>query len=199
MLARKLLCTLIALGSSGIATANGAPLIPTEWTIASGGNGHFYAFIAGEFTWDEAFADATSFSFGGSSGYLATVTSAGENNFLSSLSGDLGWLGGSDDGAAAVNDWTWRAGPEAGQPFTFTNWGTGEPNDCCGGENYLHTNWIVPGIWNDHGGPGNPGQLNGYFVEFSAPPVPEPGTYAMMLTGLGLVGFGLRRARKQSR
>jgi hypothetical protein len=28
--------------------------------------------------------------------------------------------------------------------------------------------------------------------------VPEPGTYAMMLTGLGLLGFAAARRRKQS-
>ena len=198
MFTRKLLCALIALGTSGVASANGA-IVPTEWTIAGGGNGHFYAFIAGDFSWDAAFSDAATHSFGGSTGYLATVTSAAENNFLVSVSGNLAWLGGSDSDATSVNYWTWRAGPEAGQPFTFTSWGAGEPNNCCGGEDYLQTNWITPGNWNDHGGPGNAGQLNGYFVEFSAPPVPEPGTYAMMLTGLGLVGFGLRRARKQQR
>jgi hypothetical protein len=29
-------------------------------------------------------------------------------------------------------------------------------------------------------------------------PVPEPATWAMMLAGLGLVGFGLRSSRKQA-
>ena len=30
-------------------------------------------------------------------------------------------------------------------------------------------------------------------VAFSAAPVPEPSTYAMLLAGLGLVGFAVRR------
>jgi hypothetical protein len=44
----------------------------------------------------------------------------------------------------------------------------------------------------------NPGQsrntISGYLV--ASVPVPEPETYAMMLTGLGLVGFGARRKNK---
>lgn len=64
--------------------------------------------------------------------------------------------------------WTWRAGTEAGQGLGYTNWAPGEPNNCCGGENSAHLNWQSSGEWNDHGGPGNPGQLNGYVIEYAA-------------------------------
>ena len=37
-----------------------------------------------------------------------------------------------------------------------------------------------------------------YFRNLSVNGVPEPGTWAMMLMGLGMVGFGLRRRQKQT-
>ena len=63
----------------------------------------------------------------------------------------------------------------------------------------MHTNWGGTGFWNDHGGPANGGQTNGYVIEYSSvalQPVPEPETYALMLAGLGLLGAAARRRNK---
>lgn len=189
MTRKHLLPALLLASLAGTASA-----LPTQWTTASGGNDHYYEYIAGEFDWGQAFNDAAERTWLGETGYLATVTSAEENAFLVALSTDLGWLGGSDAGAE-INEFSWRTGPEAGQVLTYTHWNSGEPNNCCGGENYLQINWGGPGGWNDHGGPGNPGQLNGYFLEFNAP-VPEPETHALLLAGLGIViALARRRAR----
>jgi hypothetical protein len=161
-------------------------------------NGHWYEFIATPVNWTQAFAAANASTFLGLQGYLATITTAGENTFVASnvASGGLAWLGGSDAGAA-VNAWTWRNGPEAGQAFSYTSWGGGEPNNCCGGEDYVHINFGGLGLWNDHGGPGNPGQVNGYIIEYSANgAVPEPMSLALVLSSAALAAAFSRRRRR---
>lgn len=163
---------------------------PVQWAD----NGHYYEFIATPVTWAEALNLAAGMSHLGLAGHLATATSAAENAFISVTVGgnQLGWLAASDDGSEG--SWTWRAGPEAGQALTYFNWSGGEPNNCCNGENYLHTNWAPGGLWNDHGGPGNATHVNGFFVEFSSA-VPEPGTWLMMVLGLAAIGGHLHRRR----
>ncbi len=163
------------------------------WDPLNGGNGHYYAFVDASVDWQTALALAAAESHLGHAGYLATIGSAAEDSFITQTvaGGALAWVAGSDDGDEG--NWTWRAGPEAGQAFSYTNWAPGEPNNCCNGENFLHVNWGAGGSWNDHGGPGNPGQLNGYLIEFSAPPVPEPASLGLWMLGLGLGGVAVRR------
>lgn len=195
---RKLLGFVAAaavLGAAGSAAA------AVEWTVASGGNGHYYDFIQEDtsISWTGALNGAHFYHNLGQAGYLATVTSAAENAFLVAISTDLGWLGGSD--AGDEGHFTWRSGPEAGDDFTFTAWNSGEPNNCCGGEDYLQLNWSVAGGWND--APNGSGITfpTGYFIEFDAPEpepsaAPEPTTWALIIGGFGLAGASLRRRRQ---
>ena len=66
---------------------------PVEWTVDSGGNGHWYDFLGRElagnptaYSWDEARLDAEV-----RGGYLATPTSAAEWGFMQSQMYD--WVG----------------------------------------------------------------------------------------------------------
>lgn len=56
---------------------------PLQWSTAVGGNGHYYERIDLPLvTWDEAKADAESRSFQGRDGYLVTITSQSESDFV---------------------------------------------------------------------------------------------------------------------
>ncbi|WP_110339945.1 C-type lectin domain-containing protein [Nitrosomonas sp. Nm84] len=129
-------------------------------------------------------------------GYLATITSASENWFVSNniAGGSVAWLSGAGGGSHTTS-WTWRDGPESRGIvpgfFTYTNWANGEPRDFIG-EGYLRTNWTGIGLW----GAAPHNLTSGYVIEYGSfpSPVPEPSTYLMLLAGLGLLGFAGRRS-----
>ena len=183
--------------ASCVAMAAAAPALaaPVQWTVASGGNGHYYDFVSGSFAWGDARTVANSSSHLGQQGYLATVTSAGEQAFLNGVASSLAWIGGTYANSA----WRWADGPEAGQSFfgtanpdiNFSFWAGGEPNGNAA-EPAIVFNWNPStGAWNDWG----PGNTVGYFVEFSGAAVPEPASWAMMIGGFGLLGAAARRRR----
>ncbi|MBI5383119.1 MAG: hypothetical protein HZA90_00375 [Verrucomicrobia bacterium] len=162
------------------------PTTPVQWTVASGGNGHFYqAFLVPTgITWQAASDAATSLG-----GYLATATNATENDFIYSLvSGDNSfwfvningngvgpWLGGlqSDGALEPAGGWHWITG----EPFTFTIWGTGQPDNGLGGQNRLHFA-SFPALkdktWNDYADAPTALQPSpsGFIVEWSSAPPP---------------------------
>jgi len=91
-------------------------------------------------------------------GYLATVTSQVENDFIRLKTKGVGWIGASDEAVEGQWRWVtglegledggkgrlfWNNGPIAGQ---YTNWNAGEPNDCCTSapheENYAHITYF---------------------------------------------------------
>jgi len=112
-------------------------------------------------------------------GYLATITSAVENAFLTSKLIDNTWIGASD--AASEGTWIWDCGPEKGDPFwnglaanasppgssvpgMYSNWYSGEPNNA-GDEDYAHF-WgtgTQKGFWNDYS---NTNTVYYYLVEY---------------------------------
>ena len=122
-------------------------------------NGHYYEYVTGEFTWGQAVSGAAGKNLYGIKGYLATVTTQSENDFIRQKLAADGWLGGSDLGNEGV--WSWRTGPETGTTFwtstggvqTFANWNSGEPNNAYPGEPYLQIyssgSGLSAGKWND--------------------------------------------------
>jgi hypothetical protein len=142
-----------------------------EWPVAAGGNGHVYEYVRTPGSWNAAQAAAANREFRGVAGHLATITSAAENAVVTSLadnpSNDLrGWIGLTD--AADEGSFQWVTG----EPFDYSNWNTGEPNNGLIGEvqgpteNYVEI--FAVGLWNDISS--NTGLNKGYVVEYDVNP-----------------------------
>ena len=169
---------------------------PIQWSSAAGGNDHWYEFVRSEgVNWFQANAAATSSTYMGMPGQLATILSVDENGFVYSLidfafgtrKGSI-WLGGvqAPGGIVPDGDWTWVTG----EPWVYTNWSSGEPNDSSGAEQYLTFDDFTDrnGTWNDWAGTNG---ASGYVIEYAA--VPEPATLALMAVALAGLGFSRRR------
>ena len=132
--AAGLLCSLVP-------AANADSSKEATWAVSAGGNGHTYRVVAasGPISWDAASALAAQ-----AGGYLATITSAAENAFVFSLiddsvywtqtiNGHGPWIGGYQPAGSLEPDggWTWVAPPGAlaAEPFAYSDWESGEPNN----------------------------------------------------------------------
>lgn len=135
-------------------------------------NGHYYEAIpvAEGINWFDARAEAEKRSFMGLKGHLLTVTSGPENSFIvrnlrEAVRGHW-WLGGyqKPEGPEPRGGWCWVTG----EPFTFTFWNDGEPNNQ---NNEAHLSYWETGTWNDAEGL----ELHsGYVVEYEPGPAPLP-------------------------
>ncbi|MFC1718547.1 leucine-rich repeat domain-containing protein [Candidatus Poribacteria bacterium] len=126
-------------------------------------NGHHYEVIADFINWSDAKAEAQSLTYGGTQGHLATVTSQEESDFICNnltFPGNV-WLGGFQlDGSPEPNgNWQWVTG----EPFVYTNWDNGQPNNAVSDEKYIEL-WNNGTSWNDAS---ERTILAGYVVEFS--------------------------------
>ena len=74
-------------------------------------------------------------------GYLVTINSQEENDWLKNNVGGQFWIGLTDAGSEGNFYWA------NGEPSTYTNWASGEPNDWNGGQDY--TKFYTNGTWND--------------------------------------------------
>jgi hypothetical protein len=153
---------------------------------------HYYEYVAGNTTWTNAYTVSSAKSYFGRAGYLATILSEAENNFIWKLMSSDAWFGASDDygyintakgstvyasQSAAEGKWHWVTGPEKGQNFSNGNtpsttlvsgmyhkWAGGEPNGTSEafGQFYSSNN----GQWNDLAN----STLGGYICEYGDMP-----------------------------
>ena len=128
-------------------------------------NGHYYQYVsAQDISWSDARAAALGKSLYGLNGYLANISSAAENAFITSNIGVLsGWQGLTDQ--VTENTWRYIDGPEGGQTATYSNWNSGEPNNS-NNEDYVQFVANGSGKWNDLPNSPTAGTIAGYIVEY---------------------------------
>ncbi|MDP2808514.1 MAG: C-type lectin domain-containing protein [Rhodocyclaceae bacterium] len=131
---------LILLAVFGTITVNSAHSDSAKLTNPA--NGHSYQRFDVAKTWSQA-KDACA----NQGGYLATITSQAENDWIvkNSLQGTSNStrLGGSDEQIEGT--WIWITG----ESFVYTNWNSGEPNSGYGGYEEDSLFFNADGTWND--------------------------------------------------
>ena len=169
----------------------GSPTITVAVTPAGtnyfSGNGHYYELVTGTINWEDAKTAAEASTYLGLTGYLVTITSAAENNFIKNKISTNTWIGGSDDATHTSNThpaislalgqgtalagegtWEWVSGPENGKTFFCqvaiesatpgVNKADPAHEDCTVASGYSYQNW-KNNEPNDHNS-GNDGEEN---------------------------------------
>ena len=153
---------------------------------------HFYEYVSGTISWTGSYSAASGKSYFGRAGYLSTMLSSAENNFVWKIMPSDAWFGACDDytyvnaalgnttyanQAAVEGKWHWVTGPEKGTLFSngngspvtvtgqYANWAGGEPNNA-GNEHYGQFYSSNNGMWNDL--PNT--TLGGYICEYGDMP-----------------------------
>lgn len=145
--------------------------------ILYGANGNYYQLVS-DIPWDSYYwFDALEFAANANGvecpSHLATITSQEEQDFLITTFGWTTlfnvWLGGFQvfDEADPAAGWQWVTG----EPFDYTNWAPGEPNDSGGSANEQYLLSWTDGKWNDGtvlpcGNCSPNAGLSGYVVEY---------------------------------
>ena len=129
---------------------------------------HYYKAVSSTLTWPQAYTETTTTAqtVGSASkmGWLVTITSLDEKNFVNSYVNVDSWIGAHDSNiyGSSEGNWRWVSNSEpgvAGQIFWigvssgtlqsgfYQNWASGEPNDYGSGEDFGQA--YATGGWND--------------------------------------------------
>jgi hypothetical protein len=155
----------------------------------NGTNGHFYRPITTGTTYTNARALSEGTTFKGQTGYLVTITSADEDNFIiANVPQSNIWFALTDE--VTEGRWIIDAGPEKGTLIKtsngqtagniqgqYNNWAPGEPNNS-GNEDYPVTKWSGGTQWNDL-----PNGFNcAYVIEYGTWTNPDDATFTEFYT-----------------
>jgi hypothetical protein len=180
-----------------------------RWPAEQGGNDHWYRAVRSTGLIDRDAAAALASARGG---YLASITSAAENDFVFAQVDDRlfwrvvpntghrngPWLGAHQRAGASepAGGWEW----DSGEAFVYSNWAPDEPSNAGGDERFL--NFYCRGCsaprrtWNDHDSAAD-GTFDdrpiAYVVEYDGPPCPdfdESGSVDLADLATSLSAFG---------
>jgi hypothetical protein len=189
-------------GSSGVVNISVSVTLNPSGYFYLPSNGHFYrpmnwpgGLSGGDAVYNQIKNLASGQTFKGQTGYLVTITSQDEQNFIqANVPGSNILIALTDRQQEGV--WRWDAGPESGTIIKtsnsggnvsgqYNNWCGGEPNNWGSGENYTVTKWGGGNCWNDFGPPASsfPGSISGYVVEFGTWSDPSNQTFTDFYTG----------------
>jgi hypothetical protein len=155
----------------------------------NGVNGHFYKPVTTGTTYTAARAASELTTFKGQTGYLVTITSADEDNFIIANVPQANiWFACTDE--VTEGRWIIDAGPEKGTLIKtsngqlngnvqgqYNNWAGGEPNNS-GNEDYPVTKWSGGSQWNDL-----PNGFNcAYVIEYGTWSNPDDATFTEFYT-----------------
>ncbi len=159
----------------------------------NGVNGHFYRPLtatADRTTYTNARARSLQTTFKGQQGYLVTITSTSEEEFIRvNVPATNVWFAATDE--VVDGRWVIDAGPEKGTVMktsngqtagniqgVYNNWCGGEPNGSNGSENYAVAKWNGAACWNDLSNNWN----NPYVIEYGTWTNPDDATFTEFYT-----------------